>query len=90
MSIKKIDKEIELTSTMIFNLYELVKRLEIQKGQNVPYAYVAEKSGLSRFTIQKIALNQATRVDLETLQKLVDFFAAEGMAITINDLFRYE
>jgi hypothetical protein len=53
----------------------------------VPYTYVAEKSGLSRFTIQKLVQNQTNRVDFETMQKLLDFFRQEGMNVTLDDLF---
>lgn len=73
-------------SRIQFNLFEVIKRLEMQKREPVTYSYVADESGLSRFTVQKIAMNHTSRVDLETLQKLVDFFDKEGLSITVNDL----
>lgn len=73
---------------LYFDLFDVIKRLERQKQEPVPYTYVADRSGLSRFTIQKIIAGDTTRVDLDTLAKLLDFFAAEGMPITVADLFR--
>ena len=76
-----------MPSKVMFNLFDVVKQLERHKGETVTNTYVAERSGLSRFTIQKIVNNDSERVDLSSLAALLDFFAAEGMPVTVADLF---
>jgi transcriptional regulator with XRE-family HTH domain len=76
-----------LPTKITFNLFDVIKRLERHKGETVTNTYVAERSGLSRFTIQKIVNNDSERVDLSTLAALLDFFHAEGMPVTVADLF---
>ena len=76
-----------MTSKVSFNLFSVINRLEAHKGETVTNTYVAEQSGLSRFTIQKIVNNDSERVDLSTLAALIDFFAAEGMPVTVAELF---
>ena len=87
MNTTQTTKENELTTKIAFNLFDVIKRLERAKGETVTNTYVAERSGLSRFTIQKIVNNDSERVDLSTLAALLDFFAAEGMPVTVADLF---
>ena len=76
-----------MPSKVTFNLFDVVKRLERHKGETVTNTYVADQSGLSRFTIQKIVNNDSERVDLSTLAALLDFFESEGMPVTVADLF---
>ena len=76
-----------MPSKVAFNLFDTIRRLEMMKGETVSNTYVAEQSGLSRFTIQKIVNNESERVDLPTIAKLLDFFAAEGMPVTVAELF---
>ena len=70
-----------------FNVDTLLRKLALQKGRDYDKSYVALRTGLSRTTISAITNNTSSRVDLETLSKLLDFFTAEGLPITIGDLF---
>ncbi len=69
------------------NIFRLIKRLEEQK--NMPYSNtaIADKSGLSRVTVNSLVSSDTKRIDLATIDKLLDFFAAEGMPIEVGDLF---
>lgn len=69
------------------NVFRLVKKLEQTK--NMPYTntLIAEKSGLSRVTVNSLLANTTYRIDLSTIDKLLAFFASEGMPITPGDLF---
>lgn len=70
-----------------FNVDTLLRKLALQNGRDYDKSYVAMRTGLSRTTISAITNNTSGRVDLATLSKLLDFFTAEGLPITINDLF---
>lgn len=70
-----------------FNLKQLLRQLSIQNDRDYEIQQVAEASGLSRFTVASIMSNSSNRVELRTLDRLQDFFASEGMPITIDQLF---
>lgn len=70
-----------------FNLKQLIRQLESKNNRDYEYQQIAQTCGLSRFTVASIANNGSVRIELRTIDKLLDFFAAEGMPITISDLF---
>ena len=70
-----------------FNVDTLLRRLAVKNNRDYDKSYVAEKTGLSRTTITAVTNNTSGRVDLATLQRLLDFFTSEGLPITIGDLF---
>lgn len=69
------------------NVFRLVKRLE--EKNNVAYSNtaIAQKSGLSRVTVNGLVSSGTQRIDLETIDKLLDFFATEGMPVSPCDIF---
>jgi hypothetical protein len=69
------------------NVFRLVKRLEEQKNEPYTNTAIADKTGLSRVTVNSLVAGSTNRIDLATIDKLLDFFAAEGMPITPGDLF---
>lgn len=69
------------------NVFSLIKQLEIKRGHDLQWSDISRKSGITRQTWLRLRTNEATGIDLGTLGKLIDFFAAEGMPITISDLF---
>lgn len=69
------------------NVFALFKDLEKQTGHNLYMTDVAAKSGITRQTWDKLLRGDTERVEMRTLARLLDFFAAEGMPVTINDLF---
>ena len=70
-----------------FNVDTLLRQLAVKNNRDYDKSYVAERTGLSRTTISTITNNTSGRVDLATLDKLLDFFVAEGMPVTVGDLF---
>lgn len=74
-------------ATVRFNLDQLLRQLAAKNNRDYEKSYVADKSGVSRTTISGIVNGNTTRVDLETLAKLVTFFSSEGMKIDVGDLF---
>lgn len=70
-----------------FNLKQLVRQLGVKNNRDYGYLYIAQASGLSRFTVASIANGDSIRIELRTLDKLLDFFSAEGMPITLDQLF---
>jgi hypothetical protein len=65
------------------NIYNVLNRLEGQNKRRYSDAEVAKASGLHRHTV-RIMRNGKPE---PTLDKLLNFFEAEGMPITIADLF---
>lgn len=72
---------------ILFNLHEPISRLEQKKNRRYSYAEIADISGLTRQGARRLLKERSDRVDLSTLARLLTFFAAEGMPITIGDLF---
>lgn len=70
-----------------FNVDTLLRKLALQNGRDYDKSYVAMRTGLSRTTVSAITNNTSGRVDLSTLSRLLDFFDAEGMPVTVGDLF---
>lgn len=70
-----------------FNLKQLIRQLESKNNRDYEYQQIAKASGLSRFTVASIANNVSIRIELRTIDKLLDFFAAEGMPVTVDQLF---
>lgn len=65
---------------------------ELQKKNHRIYTYadIAEKSGLTRQGVRRLATGDTRQVSLDTLGGLLCFFDAEGMPITVNDLLTVE
>ena len=70
-----------------YNLKQLVRNLSAKNGRDYELQQIGRLCGLSRFTVSSIANNSSTRIELRTIEKLLDFFAAQGMPVTIADLF---
>jgi hypothetical protein len=69
------------------NIYSLIKDLEKHISSDLYWTDVAVKSGITRQTWDRLRNNQATAIELRTMGKLLDFFAGEGMPITLAELF---
>jgi len=74
--------------TMVrLNYMQLLQALESKNQRRYKYTEIADASGLSRQTVTKLFTGKAQAVDLDTMSKLLAFFAAEGMPIQPGDLF---
>lgn len=71
-----------------FNLFDLKQRLELLQGEEISWAEVGRRSGVHPNTLTALQRGRARRVDLETLEKLYQFFQAEGMVIVPGDFFK--
>ena len=74
-------------SKITYNFVKLKAKLELLTGKQYTWAYIAEHAGVSQNTMSSWVNNRTARADLTGLAKLLDFFAAEGMPITIDQLF---
>lgn len=70
-----------------FNLFSLRAKLEAKSGRTYSWVEIAKVTGAHRNTIQNLAANRTGTIDTVVAGKLLDFFAAEGMPITVADLF---
>lgn len=73
--------------TLNHNLFTLKRQLEIAKRREYTWVQIAAATDVHPNTLHNIATNKTRRVDLDIVEKLLAFFAAEGMPVTINDLF---
>lgn len=69
------------------NLFRLIAQLEANTGKPYPLQTIATKSGVHRHTVEVLVSGQPQGVQFKTMAALIDFFAAEGMPVTLNDLF---
>ena len=74
-----------------FNLEPLLLQLQAKNKRRYTYVEIAKKMSMRRSTmrttIERIARNDSYQDLLALLSELLDFFAAEGMPITIDQLF---
>ena len=70
-----------------FNLHAPLSNLEQLKNRRYSYAEVADISTLTRQGVRRLLKEPSETVSVVTLAKLLDFFSAEGMPITVDQLF---
>jgi hypothetical protein len=73
--------------TIKYNLFALKRQLEIQNSRPYSWKEISAATGIHRNTLQNLAGNKTARSDLGILAALLDFFAAEGMPVTVDQLF---
>jgi len=77
--------------TVRFDLYTQIQRLRYESRRRWTYAEVAARLGMHENTVQRMAAGETERIDFSVLEKLVNFFRAEGLTgFTVNDLFVIE
>lgn len=69
------------------NLLGALHRLEDRMARRYTYSDIAHIADLNRQGVRHLLKNPPKRIDTETLGKLLDFFAAEGMPVSIDELF---
>jgi hypothetical protein len=82
--------ELERMVGVRFNLFTLQKQLELRRGEPVTQEQIAYGANLHLSTVYGLFKNTSKRVDLRTVEKLVDYFNREGLTITAGDLFTTE
>jgi transcriptional regulator with XRE-family HTH domain len=70
-----------------FNLFTLRRKLEIAKGHEMTWEEIATQADLHPNTLYNLAANRSKRVDLNTIEKLLDYFNREGVVTSVADLF---
>lgn len=70
-----------------FNLLRPLGQLESLKGRRYEYGEIAELSGLSRQTVRNVMKAPPSQINVDTLAGLMQFFANEGMPITVDQFF---
>lgn len=76
---------------MRFNLFDLIKQLEVKTRRSYTLVELAEGMSISRPTLNKLlspAGSSGTTV--ATILSILDFFEAQEMPITINELVTIE
>lgn len=77
--------------TVRFDLHTQIQRLRYESRRRWTYAEIGERIGLHENTVQRMAAGATERIDFAVLEKLINFFRAEGLAdFTVNDLFVME
>lgn len=74
-------------TTIKYNLFALKLQLEVKNTRPYTWKEIASAVNAHPNTLQNIAGNKTARVDTHVMAGLLDFFAAEGMPITVADLF---
>lgn len=75
------------TVKLKFDLFRLKQRLALRVGREYTWAYIARWCDLNIRTVMGLAEdNGSTRIDVATLEKLLGFFRAEGLPVTLCDL----
>lgn len=70
-----------------FNLHKPLSQLEQKKNRRYSYAEIADACDLTRQGVRRLLKEESNTLSVLTLDKLLRFFASEGMPITIDQLF---
>ena len=76
--------------TVKFNVAQLIRQLSLQNNKDYDKKTLADSIGVSRTSLYGIIGNSNVRIDLPTVGKLIGFFHAEGMPVTLEQLFSVE
>ena len=72
-----------------WHLKELIGRAESVSGESISYRDICEATGISPNTITQMATGKAKRVDLSTVDRLLDFLGEKaGDNLTLDDLLK--
>lgn len=74
---------------MLLNLQAVKQQLEHVTGREYSWSQIARETDLHRHTVERIASNRTKQIRFETLERLLEFFHSEGLAIKIDDFFEY-
>jgi len=69
-----------------FNLFKLLKELEVQQGKDYSWTDVSKLAGLHLNTVLDAAHNRTRQVRFDTLEKLLAFLRREGLDVSLDDL----
>ena len=70
-----------------FNLWNIRQDLQKETGEEHSYRRIARSVSVHHHTIESMASNKSQEKLRKLLGELLDYFHAEGMPVTIADLF---
>lgn len=70
-----------------FSPLKQLTELEAKRAYRYNFKEIGDKVGLPRQTVRHIFTQNPKRIDVDTLAKILAFFKAEGMPVTIDKLF---
>lgn len=73
-----------------FTIFDQIIELQKQTGDRLSDSEYARQIGITRQTFGALMKGEVQRIEIETINKLLSFFAASGMPVTIADLFTVE
>ena len=76
-----------MTTKLQFNVEPLLLRLQSENRRRYTYTEVANAIGVKRQSIERLSRNDSFQDLLLLLSGILAFFSAEGMPITIDQLF---
>jgi transcriptional regulator with XRE-family HTH domain len=75
---------------MRWHLKELIGRAESVTQTGISYREISAATGISTNTITQIATGKAKRADLDTVDKLLNYFGGKlGEKLTTDELLRH-
>jgi predicted XRE-type DNA-binding protein len=70
-----------------FTIFDQIVKLQKATGDRLSDSEYARQIGITRQTFGALMKGEMLRIEIDTIDKLLDFFAAEGMPVTVADLF---
>lgn len=74
---------------MRWTIYQMMGRYQTRTGRRLTVAELAREAGLPRSVVLMAANGYSKRVDLKTLDRLLDFFSRELESATAADLLEF-
>jgi hypothetical protein len=76
-----------MTKNVTFSPLIALTELEAKTGHRYTYKEIADKANWSRQAVRSVLTQKPSRVDVETLGKLLCFFEKEGLPVSVEDFF---
>lgn len=72
-----------------WSLYKILGRYQALTGKPMSLNQLADDSGVTRSVVMSIANGHSKRVDLKTLNRLLDYFSDKLDSVNVADLLEY-
>lgn len=70
-----------------WRLKELMAQFQLKTGESLTYIQISQETGISISTLSDIGTRKAKRAEIETIDKLLDFFSIKlGKELEVTDL----
>lgn len=84
---QKKERDHHCGTKISYNLFALKRKLELQTGKAYTWRKIGKETGVHYNTLNNLANNKTSRIDVDILRRILEFFQSQGMNIVFSELF---